>query len=75
MIQPVRQRAFQRRFFRLDAGFILITGRYCVIGVLTGDAVIFDQHRVALGFLTVGGHQRLGLFQRCCGFVKRRSIA
>ena len=71
----VDARAFQRRFFRLDAGLILVTGRYRVIGVLTGDAVIFDQHRVALGFLAIGDDQRLGLFKRCGGFVKRRAIA
>ena len=71
----VNTRALQRRLFRLHAGFVLITGRQRIVGILTRYAVVFDQRRVALSFLTVGYHQRLRLLQGGGGFVKGRAIA
>ena len=71
----VNPRALQRRLFRLHAGFVLIAGGDSIVGILTGNAVVLHQRRVALGFLTVGCHQRLGLLERGGGFVIGCAIA
>jgi len=61
--------------FRRHAGLVLRAGGFCVFRVLARHAIVFHQLGIALGFLAVGLHQRLRLFQRGRGFIVGGAVA